>query len=379
MEGVNPDGAKLKSRKPTAGAVFYRCALQVNPHDYARVFRGEENEGDAVSYAEAMIDVAVENGISVLAITDHNDASSVAPFREAAIGRGITVFPGFELTSSEGIHVLCIYPPDTEEDQLGRFLGDFGILTIGSSSELSTESFEGILSRVREQGGISIAAHVTHDKGLLETLTGRARINAWRSQDLLAVQIPSSIEELPVSYRRIVQNKDPQYLRTDPASDRQAVAVVNSSDVSRPEDLYNPGATCYIKMSEVGIEGLRQAFLDPDSRIRLNSDVEPDSHSELLTIAWEGGFLDGVSIRFNTNLNVLIGGRGAGKSTVIESLRFVLGLEAIGVEATKSHQGIVRQVLRSGTKISLWTRRVRPAQRDYLIERTVPNPPRCPR
>ena len=32
--------------------------------------------------------------VSVLAITDHNDVSGVAAFREAADGRGITVLPG---------------------------------------------------------------------------------------------------------------------------------------------------------------------------------------------------------------------------------------------------------------------------------------------
>ena len=82
-----------------------------------------------------------------------------------------------------------------------------------------------------------------------------------------------------------------------------------------------------------------------------------------------------MSIHLNPNLNVLVGGRGAGKSTVIESLRYVLGLDPVGKEADKAHQGIVQQVLRSGTKISLCIRSHRPSQREYRIERTVPNPP----
>ena len=77
----------------------------------------------------------------------------------------------------------------------------------------------------------------------------------------------------------------------------------------------------------------------------------------------------------NPNLNVLLGGRGAGKSTVIESVRYVLGLEPIGEDALKAQQGIVRQVLRSGTKISLLVRSMRPAPRDYTIERIIGNPP----
>lgn len=359
----------------STGAVFHRCALQVNPHGYSKTYRGQKADGDARSHAEHIITKAAENDISILAITDHNDASNIGYFKDAANGTDITIFPGFEIASSEGIHVLCVYPPDTEEEQLGRFLGDFGIHKVGSSPDLSAESFTGVLARVRRQGGISIAAHATHDKGLLKTLTGQARINAWRSTDLLAIHIPGSIEELPMNYRQIVSNQLPQYSRPNPASDKQAVAVINAKDVVRPEDLYDPRTTCWIKMSEVSIEGLRQAFLDPDSRIRLDSDVEPDHYSELLSIAWEGGFLDGASVQLNTNLNVLVGGRGTGKSTVIESLRYVLGLDAIGADAARTHQGIVKQVLRGGTKISLRVRCARPAQHDYLIERTVPNPP----
>ncbi len=72
---------------------------------------------------------------------------------------------------------------------------------------------------------------------------------------------------------------------------------------------------------------------------------------------------------------MLIGGRGTGKSTVVESLRYVLGLEPLGEEARKAHEGIIRQVLRSGTKISLLVRSCHPNKRRYLIERTIPNPP----
>ena len=40
----------------------------------------------------------------------------------------------------------------------------------------------------------------------------------------------------------------------------------------------------------------------------------------------------------------------------VESLRYVLELEPIGEETDKSYKGIVRQVLRSGTKVSLLVR-----------------------
>ena len=358
-----------------SGARFLKCALQVNPHHYAGTFRGQESGGSSIDYAKAIIDKAIELDVSVLAITDHNSVSSVTEFRYAAKDRGITIFPGFEISSSEGIHMLCLYPPDTAGERLERFLGEFGIRSPEPSSDLSSESFEQVLQKVREQGGITVAAHITGDRGLLEVLDGLPRIRAWRNEDLLAVQIPGPVSDLPNSVRPILENKNPDYSRTHAVGEERAVAVVNAKDAARPEDLDDPAATCWIKMSEITIEGLRQAFLDPDSRIRLNSDPELEEHAELWTLSWEGGFLDGAVIHFNPNLNVLVGGRGAGKSTVIESLRYVLNLEPIGEDANKAHAGMVRQVIRSGTKITLRARAYRPAKREYVIERTVPNPP----
>ena len=315
--------------------------------------------------------------MSVLAVTDHNSVSDIPGFRAAAQGTNVTILPGFELESTDGIHVLCVYSPDTTEDKLERLLGEFGVRETEPSSSQCGEDFTGILGKVREQGGITIAAHSTGDKGLFKALRGQARVRAWRCEDLLAVQVPGSIDKLSDDIRQIVSNKNPDYARIHPVGEQQAVALINAKDVADPADLDQPSATCLIKMSEVvSSEALRQAFLDPDSRIRLSSDPEVEDHSELVALAWEGGgFLDGAAIHFNENLNVLIGGRGTGKSTVVESLRYVLGLEPSGDDARKTHQEIVRHVIQRGTKLSLLVRSTRPAKLEYRIERTVPNPP----
>ena len=357
------------------GAVFRRCALQVNPHHYSGAFRGREAEGDPRSHAETIVAKAVEIGISALAITDHNNIGGVAAFRDAAKSRDIAIFPGFEISSSEGIHILCIYPLDTDDESLNRFLGELGIRETKSSSTLSDNGLEDLLAKVQRQGGITIAAHVTNDKGLFKVLSGQARINAWRDPNLLAIQIPGPVGGLPQHIRHIVENTNPDYRRDHPVDEKLAMAVINAKDVLKSEDLDHGSATCWIKMSEVSLEGLRQAFLDPGSRIRLNSDPEPEGHAELVSLAWKGGFLDGVEVPLNPNLNVLVGGRGAGKSTIIESLRYALDLEPVGEEARKAHQGIVGRVLRSGTQISLRMRSYRPTSVEYTIERTVPNPP----
>ena len=365
------------SRTP-AGARFYRCALQVNPHHYGHTFRGQDSGGDAISHAQAIVDKAVELDIEVLAVTDHNSVNSIAAFRSAARNRGVHIFPGFELASSEGVHVLCLYPPDTELDRLERYLGEFGIHDTHPSSDPANKAFGDVLDLVHRRGGVSIAAHVTGSGGLFKVLQGQPRIRAWQDKNLIAAQIPGTVEGLPQDVNQIVRNRNPDYRRAHAPEPGVAIAAVNARDIVETQQLEERAATCWIKMHEVSIDGLRQAFLDPGSRIRLNSEegeFEPEEHMELVSLGWEGGFLDGVSVRLNPSLNVLIGGRGTGKSTIVESIRGVLGLAPIGEDARKAHDGIVRHVLRNGTKISLRVRVQRPGVREYRIERTIPNPP----
>ena len=359
----------------SAGAEFHKCAFQVNPEHYAGTYRGQAPAFYEVGYAQALADKADELGVTVLAVTDHNCVDGMDAIRTAARKRGISVFPGFELTSAEGVHVLCLYPPDTSEERLNLFLGRFGIATPEHESAPCEEPFSDILTLVCEQGGLPIAAHVTNPGGLFRVLSGQPRIKAWKNENLYAIQIPGPVSDLQQDVRAIVRNQDPQYVRRYAPEANLATAVVNAKDVTAPDDLADPSATCWVKMSEVGIEGLRQAFLDPGSRIRLNSDPVPEEHSEVVAMAWQGGFLDGAVVRFNKNLNVLVGGRGAGKSTVIESLRYVLGLEPLGEDARSGHEGILKHVLQNGTKMSLLVRSHRPHPREYRIERTIPNPP----
>ena len=247
----------------STGAIFHRCALQVNPGHYLATFRGGDVEGDAKSYADAIVQKAYDAGVSVLAITDHNNVNGVSAFRAAALNCGITVFPGFELSSSEGVHVLCIYPPESREEQLGRHLGYFGIQGIEPSTELSSKNVVEIVEAVHNQGGIAVAAHATNNSGLLRKLGGKPRIRAWTDENLLAIQIPNSISSLDPADRKIVENKNPDYHRT------RMVAAINAKDITKCEDLDDPSSNCLIKMSEVTVEGLRQAFLDPESRVRL--------------------------------------------------------------------------------------------------------------
>jgi predicted ATPase len=350
------------------GARFYRCALQVNPFAYHARHGNQTTFRTEAAYNNAIIDACLTNHVEAIAVMDHYRVVQSWGLIRAARERGVFVFGGFEAASKDGVHFLCLYDPDKDES-LERFIGQLGVHTPSVLSPNGDKDCLELLECVRKQGGIAIAAHVAADNGLLATLDGQPRMNAWKSADLYGCALPGPIDDAPQNLQSILKNKNPDYQRERP------VAAINASDVNSPEALSETRSTCFIKMSALSVEGLRQAFLDPTSRIRLNTDAPPGPHAEFIAMAWEGGFLEGTRLHFNGNLNVLIGGRGTGKSTIIESLRYVLGIDPLGEEASKAHQGVLKHVLKSGTKVSLLVRSHHPAKHDYTIERTIPNPP----
>jgi hypothetical protein len=350
------------------GARFYRCALQVNPFAYLSRHSKPTTFTTEAEYNKAIIAACFETGTEVIGVTDHYRVQESVSLVSAARAAGLIAFCGFEAVSKDGVHFLCLFDPE-KDAMLERFIGECGVHDpIPVSPTGSLDSIE-LLACAKKWGAICVAAHVVSDGGLLKKLSGQTRINVWKSTDLLACALSGPIDQVPDNLRAILDNKDGEHRRTRP------IAGINASDVCGPDDLKKSGASCFIKMSTVSVEALRQAFLDPQSRIRLNSDPQPEPHAEFVALTWEGGFLDGTSVHFNGNLDVLIGGRGTGKSTMIESMRYALGLEPLGEEARKAHEGVVRYVLRPGTKVSLLVRSHKPAQRCYTIERSVPNPP----
>jgi DNA repair ATPase RecN len=354
--------------KQPNGARFYRCALQVNPFPYHGRHGKQTTFLAETDYNVAIVSACLKYGIEAIAVTDHYRVGDSWGLIQAARQAGIFVFGGFEASSKDGVHFLCLYDPD-KDNSLERFIGEFAVRNHNDLSPNGDKDCLELLDCVHEQGGITIAAHVAAENGLLVTLAGQPRMNTWKSPDLLACALPGPVSDAPQNVRAILENNDVKHWRERP------VAVINASDVNRPEAFAEPRSSSLIKMSALSVEGLRQAFLDPDSRIRLNSDPDPEPHAEFIAMAWDGGFLDGSRLHFNANLNVLIGGRGTRKSTIIESLRHVLGIDPLGEEARKAHEGVLKYVLKSGTKVSLLVRSHHPAKHDYTIERTIPNPP----
>jgi hypothetical protein len=364
-----PAGIKQALTK-SSGAQFYKCALQVNPFGYLRRHTKPTLFTSEASYNAAVVEACRKERVRVVGVTDHFRATTARSLVDALADAGVHVFPGFEASSSEGVHLLCLFASTISFEELERIIGRCGVSNLDATSPLSDQSCEKLLELVMNCGGVSIAAHVCSSGGLLATMKGQSAARAWRSSHLLAVALPGAGKDAPYAHRNILLNHDPNFQRTQPP------AIVNTNDVNDPADLSSPSTTTWVKMSDLSVEGLRQAFLDPESRIRLNSDETPPAHTEIVAISWAGGLLDGQSIRLNESLNVLIGGRGAGKSTLIESVRYCFDLPPKGDDARCTHDAMIKSQLGQGASVNILVRSPHPSLQYYAIERIFGAKPR---
>jgi energy-coupling factor transporter ATP-binding protein EcfA2 len=345
-------------------ARFYKCALQVNPYSYAK-YRGWD-AGDETLYNKALVEACLAENIDVVGLANHGDTDSSLSLKIAFEEVGITAFPGLEISSTEKIHLVSLFPPDVSPSRLNQVIG---ALQGGSFDENKTipsqKSATEILQIVAKERGVCFAAHCTSDSGILQLRQN----HIWQKDILLAAQIPGSIEKLEAQYKQIILNQTPDYQRSRP------IAVINAKDIATPEDIRDRRASCFIKMTEPSIDALRMAFLDADSRIRLADTMNTVQHSRITAMAVEGGrFLDDFKVHFSDNLNTFVGGRGTGKSTILEALRYALGLEAASQQARNAHQGMIKSNLENA-RILLRVVSEKHGGNEYTVERIVGQSP----
>uniref|UniRef100_UPI00345C7F78 PHP domain-containing protein n=1 Tax=uncultured Agrobacterium sp. TaxID=157277 RepID=UPI00345C7F78 len=195
-DGVG-DEIKAALRR-SEGARFYKCAFQVNPFEYGPRHSAVANTFTTeAEYNDAMVRACLAAGVKVVGLTDHFRVSSTASLLEALEDAGIVVFPGFEANSSEGIHLLCLFAPGTPLSKIERYIGACEIVDHSATSPIARKTCEQILQMVAESEGVCIAAHVCSASGLLTTLRGHARAQAWKSEHLLAAAIAGPREDAP--------------------------------------------------------------------------------------------------------------------------------------------------------------------------------------
>lgn len=348
-------------------ARFWKCALQVNPERYSADYRGQDHGLRGQDFLDALVRSCLDNDIKLIGLADHGSVQDVDQIRNALSANGIVVLPGFEVSTTEKVHWVCLFPEGTETSTLERCLGKLDLSDPQDGVTPSNMGAAELLDIVQERyGGFCYAAHVTHKNGLLK----ETKNNLWKLRSLRAAQIPGSVQELPPEYKPIARNQNADYARERP------MTFINAKDVAEPRDLAEPGASCWIKMTRPCFDAFVTAFKDPESRVRLNHDMAEHHYSRIEGVGIDGGYLDGLRIRFSDHLNTAIGGRGTGKSTLLECLRYALDLDHKGQEARKQGERIVKQNLGPAGTIAVTLVSAANHGAHYQVKRRFGEPPR---
>jgi len=149
---------------------------------------------DVAMIPPLIVQNALEHGIDLIAITDHNASANVPAVQKAAEGTNLTVLPGMEVQSREDVHLLTLFEhldqleywqeqvdkslpdlPNQPEffgeqfvvDETGDFIRSEPRLLLTSTNF----SIDEIFDRVSAMGGVVIPAHVERFSfGLFPTL-----------------------------------------------------------------------------------------------------------------------------------------------------------------------------------------------------------------
>ena len=348
-------------------AQFWKCALQVNPHAYSANYRGKDHGMDANTYAAALRDACLIESIQVVGLADHGSVADAEIMRSVLVEAGIVVFPGFEVATTEKVHWVCLFPEDISEQSLERYLGSLSLTNPEDGIRPSKLGGQQLLRCVEELGGFCFAAHATSNSGLLR---GRFN-NLWVDARLRAAQIPGNIDDLPPQYKPIALNRNPDYKRDHPA------ALINAKDVAKPDDLRDPRASTFIKMTRPCFASFLMAFKDPVSRVRLSDELQERFYSQIDNISIEGGYFDGLSAKVSGHLNAVIGGRGTGKSTLLECLRYAMDVPHKSVDSIRQGDQIVKENLgKAGGRVVLKLRSAANYMKPYTVIRRYGEPPR---
>lgn len=268
--------------------------------------------------------------LDVVAVTDHNTAAWVEEVTHAAAGAGLTVIPGVELTVSDGTHLLALFAPGTTTDRISAFLGACGHHEPGRDTPATCSYVEALTKAADE--AVFLAPHITSAKGIFRQLGfGQPLMKILRSRHLDGVEVNDDFAGLggedEEKLLRALRGELADYRRP-----RGPLPILVSSDAHELEAIGR--RFTWIKMTRPTVEGLRLALQDGQPlsvRNEMDGGTEdPNRHASCV--------IEGIEVedlrymgrgkpfeaRFNPWLNTIVGGRGTGKSTLVECLRLCL-------------------------------------------------------
>ena len=299
-----------------------------------------------------------EVGLELIGVTDHNFSQKTDPRdwflthlveQNKSVARGLGkpplhILPGFEVDI--GYHVLCLFEPAKKAShvwRVNRLLCKLGLdeherVRQGRLMPLRrnnvTVSLKELIELVQdEHKGIVISAHSDQNDGLLND---PRHIEDYKNKKLMALEVTAN----PPAQRvlDIVEGRDRAWTRQD----CHPAYVMSSDAKSLGQDAQGQPAAnslgyryTWLKMSGPSVEALRQAFLDPLSRIQLMGGRPSDAlvHPRITKVAVKGAkFLEDQEVCFSEGFNCVIGGRGSGKSSLLEYVRFAVGPDELAVK-----------------------------------------------
>ncbi len=341
------------------GTKFFNCDFQVHsPRDIDWSGSKPVSDEDRNAYAGRFVLACRRKGINAVAITDHHDLTFF-PYIKAAANNEVdsngdlikeseklVVFPGIELTlSNPPCQALLILDANFPEDQIIRVLHKLA-LEPNPIEEPSTKETVPIPSDVINglsdlhikldtvdilKGKYIILPHTSRGhKGLLR----RDFYEHYIKMPCVSGYIDGSIPD-DDGLKNIINGKDRNY-------GFKSIAVFQTSD-NKKETFEELGtSTTWVKWATPTAEALRQASLAKESRL---SQVEPSLPQIFISkiSVTNSKFLGRVELELNQQYSAFIGGRGTGKSTLLEYLRWGLCDQIIGVGKYDSESEILKR------------------------------------
>ena len=295
-------------------------------------FKGGDANAEGSERWVSWIKAARDAGLDAVAITDHNTAEGIEHLQQACseVENAPVLFPGVEITASDGCHLLLIMDPGDDRDHVNDFLARVGIQKEqrGQSEARSSHSVEDILEKCDDKV-LMLGAHVNGKAAGLLKHGGQQRIAELNHPQLAGVEVVPPGQH-PGDGQFLAPETYEPWLDGSKAGVKRQFQPVWSSDAHRLAELGRRWT--WVKMTSPTLEGLRLALLDGAGSLKPaqakdnNHNIPPEMVIESITV--DQGKLIGrpeaITIPLNPYLNTIIGGRGTGKSTIMDFCRMTL-------------------------------------------------------